>query len=202
MKTNKELFLNIIGFIFLLFGIVAVLNSFYIHNPNQIFWNCYIGCLLFGIGVLRRNGALIGAQICILAIPVIIWNVDFIFRLITGDILFGFTSYMFSEGFNIGKIVSLQHLFVLPLGIFALSKIKTAHFNFWKIALVQAFLMFIPVYFLTDHLDNINCVFASCIPLNLGLGQFATWFLGYFIIIAITNFILFLVDKKSKIFRE
>jgi len=76
MNTNKEMSLNVVSFIFLLFGIGAVLNSLYNHNPNQIFWNCYIGCLLFWIGVSRRHGVLIGAQICILALPVIVWDLE------------------------------------------------------------------------------------------------------------------------------
>ena len=127
---------------------------------------------------------------------------DFLFRLITGNVLFGFTSYMFTGGFEIGKIISLQHLFVVPLGIFALYKVKTVHFNFWKIALVQVFLMFIPIYFLTNRLDNINCVFSECIPLNFGLTQFAAWFVGYFLIVIITNISLFLIDKKFGVFRK
>src|SRR3989338_2312893 len=108
VNWGRETLLFCIGLIYIIFGVSSVVNALYLGNPTQILWGCYMGLLLLGAGVLQRNGRLIGSQLCILLIPVLLWNVDFFYRLITGEVLWGVTTYMFERGFNISRIISLQ----------------------------------------------------------------------------------------------
>ena len=89
-------------------------------EPAQILWFCYLGLVLIGIGIFMGNGGLIGSQIAILGIPLIIWDVDFIYRAIFGAPLLGITNYLFVNRPILSQLISAQHLFTLPLALYAL----------------------------------------------------------------------------------
>jgi len=201
----KNAILNVIGVLFLVWGIAAVLNSLYLLNPNQIFWNCYIGLLLLGIGILIRNSKLVGAQLAILGIPLIVWDIDFIYYLVFNDSLWGITDYIFlTQRLAVSQIISLQHLFTLPVGVFALYLMRVKRFDFWKVALVQVSLLFVVISVMTSPYENIGCVFESCLSVDISVASHipykVLWFVSFLGMIFIMNFILwrlrFLRDSK------
>lgn len=198
-KLNK--ILNLCGIFLLILGILAVLNSLYIKNPSQVFWMCYLSLILMGIGIIKRNTFLIMSQVYILAIPVLIWDIDFLYQLILQKPLFGLTNYFFYERtLNLGKIISLQHLFAVPLALYCVYTIGRKRTDAWKLSFIQITLNFIAVSLLTNPETNINCIFNPCINLYLGIPYKLTWFLIFFSLTFITAMILnnlsFLKIKK------
>lgn len=190
-KKNKFILLDIIGGFFLALGILAVAVSMYYQNPTQILYMCYLGLILIGVGILTKRSFIIMSQIYILAIPLIIWDIDFLYRLIINKPLFGITDYFFSGGHSlIGKIVSLQHLFTVPLSIYAASLIGVKRKDAWKWSFIQIILMFIVVTLFSNPELNINCVFNPCINIYFGLPYRLTWFLIIFSMTFITSVLL------------
>jgi hypothetical protein len=199
MKKREDLILNCIGIFFLVFGILAILNSFYSGNPYQVFWLCYIGLILIGFGVLKRNSFIVMSQIYILTIPFLIWNVDFIYWIFVGDSLWGITDYFFiDKALNLGKIISLQHLFTIPVSLYVVKKIRLKRKDAWKLSFFQITIFFILGSLLTPKEANINCVFEQCTNFTLGLPYTIEWFLIFFFMTFITSFVLnFLFFKKK-----
>jgi len=205
-KKCKSILLNIIGVFFLILGIVAIANSTYNQNPIEILYLCYLGLILIGIGILTKRSFIIMSQVYILTIPLMVWNIDFLYWIIFNKPLFGVANYFFSEGYSIiGKIVSLQHLFTIPLSIYAAGLIGIKRKDAWKWSFIQIILVFIAVTLFSPPELNLNCVFNPCINIHFGLPYKLTWFLTIFSITFITSVLLNLLpimkvkkDKKNK----
>lgn len=205
---NKKIILNFMGIIFLILGISAIINTIYHEKIGlaPIIWLCYIGIILISLAVLTRNSLLLLSQINILAIPLITWNIDFYSILIFNKSLFNIADYFFIAGPIIGKIITSQHLFTIPLSIYALYLMKTDKSYEWKIhkdyAWIISFLQVSLIFFITRIISNeeknINCVFKSCIKVQFGYYPLV-WFSIFFIIIFITNLIIInLIFLKKK----
>ena len=199
-QQYKSITLKVLGLFFILISIIAITYAIFNGKLYQLFWICYIAILLIGIGILTNNSYLIITQINILFIPLIIWNIDFSYLITTKTPLWGITDYFFVwQNSAIGKFISLQHVYTIPLALLALYFIKIKRKDTWKISLLEITLIFILTKIFTAEQQNINCVFNSCIPLNTHLPYNFTWFICFFIIILFTNFIInllpFLKDK-------
>ena len=191
IKERQKIFLNILGGFFLIWGVIAILNSMYANHPMQIFYFCYLGLLLIGIGILTKNSFLILSQVYILAIPLLVWDIDFIHWIIFQKSLWGITDYFFiGEHSLIGKIISLQHLFTVPLAIYSAKLIGLKRKDAWKMSFIQATLVFIAVNIFTNPESNINCIFSACLNVYFGLPYRLTWFIIFFSLISITALIL------------
>lgn len=200
-KRHRNLILRLLGTLFSAWGAAAIFVSFSEGNFDQIFWSCYIGLLLIGVGILSLNSRLIGSQLSILAIPLILWNIDFISYLIFRDTLFGVTDYLFlSQRLLVSNIISLQHLFTLPLALYTMYLIGVKRTDFWKISVMQMTFLYFIVFLNTNPEQNISCVFSPCLNIELGLPYTLTWFLVSFAIIFLTNFLLAEIPfiKKGK----
>ena len=199
-EKNKQLILDIIGFVLFSLGIAAIANSFFIQNPTQILWSCYLGLVIMGIGIIKRNSFLIMSQVYILALPVLVWDIDFLYHLIFNAPLFGITDYFFTDKvFNLSKLISLQHLFSIPLAIYATKKIGLKRRDAWKWSFIQIIVIYALVRILTSPESNINCVFNPCVNVYFGLPYRLTWFLIIFGTTILTSFITnkFLIKNKS-----
>jgi len=192
MKKSMRFFiLDLIGIFFLFLGIAAIANSLYIQNPTQILYMCYIGLLLIGIGILTKRSFIIMSQVYILAIPLLIWDIDFLYWLIMQKPLWGITDYFFlDKAFILGKIISLQHLFTVPIAIYAANKIGIKRKDSWKWSFIQILLVFIAVNIFSSPESNINCIFNPCINIVLGLPYRLTWFLIIFTMTFLTSILL------------
>ena len=161
-------------------------------EPILILWVCYIGMIIIGLGCLLKNRQLILSQLNILTIPLILWDIDFISFLITKQTFFGLTDYFFEETLIIARAISLEHLFLIPLGILAfyLTKDKKSEIkNAWKISIVELTLLFIILRIVNISDKNINCAFYSCIPYINPEPYVLWWFVISFLGVFLTNFI-------------
>lgn len=200
-NKNKNIFLTLLGIYFLLLGITAIAISIYRQVPSQILYACYSGIILIGIGILTKKSFIISSQVYILAIPLLVWDIDFIHWLIFNKPLWGITNYFFFNfSATIDKFVSLQHLYTIPLAIYAIKLIGMKRRDAWKLSFIQLIVIFILVAAISAPNLNINCVFYSCININYGLPYILVWFLVSFSMVSITALILnyFLVHTKKK----
>lgn len=195
-EKTRNFFLYVIGAVFLIFGIASVVNSLYRGNGGQILWGCYAALLILGIGAIGRKELLVGSQLCVLILPVLVWNIDFVYQIVSGNELWGITSYMF-EGIGFSQIISLQHVISVPLGVIALALIKPKRFDFWKIAFIEVIFLFFAVALFTKPSANINCVFESCVPFEINFPYAVAWLVGFYIVILVTNYGLWRFLKKD-----
>lgn len=191
LEKSKNLILNFIGILFIILGIGAIINTIYQKELGlaPIFWICYVSMILIGLGVLTKNYLLLLSQLNILAIPLIFWNIDFFYILLIGKSLFGVADYFFIPEPLIGKIITTQHIFTIPLSIYALYLIKIKENFAWAISFFEVSVIFFITRAISSPEQNINCVFSSCMNFNAPYYPLA-WFFVFFIIIFITNFIL------------
>jgi hypothetical protein len=161
----SKVLLILIGLLFIIVGITAIVNSIIDNKPFQILWICYTSLIVIGIGILKRKPTLLVTQLNILAIPFLIWGLDFFYILITNKPLWGITNYFFEIGRTLPKLVSLQHLFTLPLSLYVLSVTKINNSKTIIYSVVQLVLIFLISILATPQVENINCVFESCMTI-------------------------------------
>lgn len=190
-KINiKNIFLNLIGILFVLWGIASFLHAIFISHPSEIFWFSYIGITLSGIAILVRNTKLLLAQIYILLLPNIFWMTDFFLELISGVNLLGIADYMFFDRLLISQIISFQHLVVIPFSFLALYILKTKEFNGFRLSLIEVLVVIVLSLLFGSPEVNVNCVFRQCIDFGFGLPAFIEVFLGLWAMIFISYFII------------
>jgi len=187
MKENKTPI--IVGIIFLIFGVVAIMNAFFLKNFQGILWFCYISLIILGIGFLRKNHFLIKSQINILAIPLLIWTFDFIYFLIFKHSLLNIVNYFFLPGQILSKIITIQHVFTIPLAFYAIKFIKPISKNSWKLSFIQAAIIFILSRIFSNPEQNLNWVYRTSLNLNIPYYPLF-WFIGIFFMTILTNFFL------------
>ncbi len=193
---KRDIVLNLLGFFILAFGIFAMAYGIYRDKPDWIFWFCYIGMVLIGIGILKKDGTLIASQLNIITVYLVFWDIDFLYRLFTKESLWGITDYFFGELLIPSRIISLEHFFVLPLAFYALYRIKInseekkslLNSTHLKLSIIQLILIYFISKLITNEIFNMNCVFNSCVSF-IPTTEFypLTWFtitLGSTIIIA------------------
>ncbi len=190
---------NIIGTILFLWGIAAIIDNILKANTGiaPVLWMSYICLIILGIGILRKDSSLIASQIAIIFIPYIFWNLDFFHQLITKESLFGITDYFFAPGALSGKIIALQHIFNIPLSIYAMNSIGLKSKVFPIVSFIQVSIVFIISRLVTDYEKNVNCVYQNCANFTFGLPYIAEWFIAQFLMITITSWFLIKVFHKK-----
>jgi len=187
---NKRL--NFIGGVFLIWGFAAIIDN--VSNVETgiapLMWMSYICLIVMSIGILKRDSGLIASQVVLIAIPYILWNIDLIQHLITGNGLFGITDYIFVKGQITEKAIALQHVFNIPLSVYSIYLIGLKKSGFWKISIFQITLVFIITRLTTNYEQNVNCVFRNCANFSFGLPYILEWFLAYIAMILITTWFL------------
>jgi hypothetical protein len=203
-ERNKKIFLITLGIYFILLGIVAIILSLYKHNPSQILYACYVGLILIGIGILTKKSSIILSQVYLLTIPILIWDIDFFHWIIFRGPLWGVTDYFFSTPPAIlGNFVSLQHLYLVPLSIYALTLIGVKRRDAWKWSFLELVIIFVAVITMSAPALNVDCVFRPCININFGIPYPIVWFLISFSMVGITALLLNLLwPKRLKDYRK
>ena len=203
MKKVVNIFLSVFGGIFILLGVIAIYNTVF-WNVEHIIWFSNIMLILIGYGLLARNSLLISSCVNIIAIPNTFWTLDFFYYLIFGKGLFGLIDYFFEPGWLlINKIVSIQHVTIIPLAIISLYFLKVKRKDSWKLSLILTSIIFFMTRLFTSPEGNINCVYKSCLQIGFPEAVYPfVWFAITFLMIFTTNFILtnlkFLRFKKNK----
>lgn len=190
-KANIRV-VNFIGYLLFIWGIAAIIDNIFKANSGiaPLLWISYICLIVLGIGILRKNSSLIASQIAIIFIPYVFWNLDFFHQLITKEQLFGITDYFFSPGALSGKIIALQHIFNIPLSIYAMNSIGLKSKNFSVISFIQVSAVFTISRLITSYDQNVNCVYHNCANFTFGLPYTIEWFIAQFLMISITSWFL------------
>lgn len=197
-KANVKT-VNIIGSILFLWGIFAIIDNILKSDTGiaPLLWMSYISLILLGIGILRKSSSLIASQLAIIFIPYIFWNLDFFHQLITKESLFGITDYFFAPGNISGKIIALQHIFNIPLSLYAMNMIGLKSKLFPITSFLQVFVVFFISRQITNPVQNVNCVYQNCANFTFGLPYIAEWFIAQFLMISITSWFLVKVFYKK-----
>ncbi len=188
----------ILGIFYILLSVLAFFNSYYYHTPYNIFWFCYIGMFIIGLGMLFKNGAMIKSQLYILFIPDIIWILDFISYFVTGgNSFFGIADYFFLAAPLTAKIVTLQHIFTAPIALYFAYKFNSKSKYLFLVSYLQLTLIFFMTRFFTLPEQNINCSYKFCGDYSFAIGNLypVFWFIGGLIMIYLTYII---IDKTFK----
>lgn len=189
---NKDSFFYAIGIFFIFLGVFSIIWAVKEGRPQQIIWLCYIGLIMLGIGFLLKKDILISSQLNILIIPILVWNIDFWYILTTGNTLWGITDYFFFDSRTaISNLVTLQHIYTIPLAFIGLYLMKIKRKDSWKISIAQMGIIFILGRLFTPQANNMNCIYKSCFPLiNVTQNYWLVWIILTLSIILMTNFIL------------
>ncbi len=179
------MFNKIIGGLILLFGIGAIVNSVYQNYTEGILWFCYLGLILLGIGILIKSSLLIISQLNILAIPLIVWSIDFSYYFLTKKSLLGITDYFFTNRNIFSQIISLQHILTIIL-IICIFRSIGRNKNAWKLSIIQITLIYVLTKIFTSPSATINCVYRSCLSFSLKPYNLI-WFAFFFLMIFLTN---------------
>lgn len=204
-KEKKRLILNGIIIILLISLVILIINIFVFKLYSSIFWLCYTGILLIMIGIWKNKSYIVLSQIIILAIPDVLWIIDFLAILITGNSVMNLSNYFFQPRPLLAKLVSLQHLYVIPLALFALYIIKI---DKAKLALRFAAVQLVVFLFLsrtfTPIEDNINCTYFTCFdlqPLNY-LEGILPYSFGWYGIMFLSALVVYLILVNIKWFKK
>ena len=195
-ENHKKLY-NAVGIFLLIWGVLAIGNALYMKEFGLILWQCYIGLIVIGFGIIKRNSSLIGSQLNIIAIPLILWTIDFLYYLITSNSLWGISDYFFVENRTLlSNLITLQHVFTIPLALFVVYNLRFERKDFWKISMIQLVIIYFLSYLLTSREDNINCVFEPCLNINFQFPYAITWFSLSFLMVFLTNYLLVYLFKR------
>jgi len=209
-KTRKEIYSTITGIAFIIFAIAAFIVYYKTGTMHYVLWICDHTALIIGLAFLFRKWFWIGAELNLLFLPQLFWSIDFLYRLFFGKFIFGFTDYMF-PAYNIPLyIVSLSHIFIIPvalIGLFLALKasgkkeriiIRERMKWSWRGSLMHMLLLMIPSYMLSNSI-NYNCALKPCFSFLPGGTIYSIiWVLVVFLIVLLTNYLL---NKSLKIIR-
>ncbi len=189
---RKEWILDFIILIFSLTFFIVIISFLQEKNYYSFFWVCYIAIPILIFGLIKRNSNIILSQVIILAIPDLLWIIDFFYLIITGHVLIGVTTFRITTPL-IDQIRSLQHLYIVPLSILALSQIKLKKdYKILLIGLAEIILIFLlTLLIVPSNPLNINCIYKNCsnLPLNF-LPYMLLWLILLFILITVSYFII------------
>ncbi len=203
-EKTKDTILLAMGALFLVWGLAATGHGIYMFGAGQVLWFCYLGLIILGIGILSKNSYFTASQVAVLAIPLIVWDIDFVYRFFTGISLFGITDYYFTGYFPLfSSIISLQHFFTVPLALYTLYLMKIDRFDFWKVGFIYVVALFV-VGRISVPDTNINCVKTFCGNIEFGAVYPLLWIGTFFLMIMITTLILFQIPifRARKIERK
>jgi hypothetical protein len=142
---------------------ILVLVPFYLdyYGPPNFLWFCDIALLTTVAALWIENRFLASMQLIAVFLGSMIWLVDFVTRLATGQFLTGWTYYMFREDIPpIIRILSLFHgwlPFLLLWMVWRLGYDRRA----WLVQTALAWVLLPLCYFFTDPIRNLNGVFGA-----------------------------------------
>lgn len=195
----RTFLLDLFGIFYVTIALLAFYTAITLSGLQSVFWLSYFAFLLIGVGILTRNAYLIGSQIAIVFIPYLVWAIDFVYVLFTNQSLWGITNYVFTTSSFISLIITLQHLFIVPVGLAALASIKFKKTDFWKLSVAQVAVLFIIARLFSDSHYNINCVFRNCLPFDIQTIYYPlAWFSAFVLMIGLVSFVL----TKMRVFNH
>jgi hypothetical protein len=140
---------------------VAVLVPVYLkhYGPANFLWFSDVALLATSLGLWAESPLILSTMTVAVALPEILWNVDFFARLFTGRAPVGMAAYMFDRRLP-GYLRGLS-LFHVALPILLLWSVARLGYDprALTVQTVSGTLLMILSYTLTDPSENINWVF-------------------------------------------
>jgi hypothetical protein len=195
--TKKELILDILGWFFLVLGIVSVITHVFFGNWRYTVWFCNHSMIITGIAVLCRNRFWLTAMLNWSLIPLSLWTIDFIGKVVFNVSILGMTEYMF-VGLGWMNIVGLQHLFTVPLMLYSLYLLGKPSPKAWLGTTLHAAILGVISYFFITADYNINCAHTACKPMQWLPYYIVLWPVVAVLLFYISNKLLVLIFRKSK----
>lgn len=128
-------------------------------------WFCNLAMIGVGLGLwFRHEGWLLGF-LSIASFTQTFWIIDNIYRITTGENLFGLVEFMYQPGNPMDEfLLSHYHFFILPTGVLGLVLLKERkRLSHWWLAATNAFI-FGMSYFAFPASQNLNCIHEPCLP--------------------------------------
>ena len=144
---------------YLLFLAILIPSYWAEYGPANFLW--FSDIALFGTGAaIWLENSLLGSMMTLSALlPDLAWNLDFLYRLISGKEVFKLTGYMFDARKSLAiRGLSLFHV-VLPWLLVWLVNGLGYDSRALPVQTVVAWVILILVYLFTDPKENINWVF-------------------------------------------
>lgn len=161
----KKVILHATAVYFAITALLVIYLTISEGRPAHVLWFCYTGLLIMSIAIWLNKGWIVASQLNLIAIPLIVWKLDYFYHLFTGVSLFGAIDYFFVGEDIITKLIVIQHAITLPLGLVILFLLKIEKSYAWIWSIIQAIIIFILVRVFTTPEFNINCVYYFCSPL-------------------------------------
>ncbi len=181
-KSKKEKILDVLGWFFLALGLITFFWYALIRDWRYAVWFCNHAMIIVGLAILKRNRFWLTAMLNWALIPVGLWIIDFLVRLLFGVHLFRITEYMFQRPWW-QDLLSLQHLVTVPLMLWAMYLLGRPHARAWLGTAIHGAVLWVISYFLISPDYNINCVYETCARV-LAIPNYVLWWP----IIAVTIF--------------
>jgi hypothetical protein len=190
-KTKNLILHTIAGSLFL-----VLVSAIIFYTKSRLFegllWVCYPAITLMIIGILLKKPTLILSQLILITVQDLFWIFDFFNILFTGNSPLEVASYFFEAGFSLKKIITLQHLFTVPLGILALSILKVKKDKkVFIIALIELSLVFLLGFF--PIMSGINCLPTSLSCTSFKFPAPPRYFIVWWIFVTISALISYFV---------
>lgn len=187
----KECYFKFFGLFYVIIGILAIFNVIFGIDSASSLWISYFAFFFIGLGILTKDSYLIGSWFNIIFIPYLFWSADYLCNLFFSKSLWGITDYMFSSRLFISQIISIQHFFIIPVAILSIYFIKIQKKDFWKLSVSIIGILFILTRLFTKPIENVNCIFKSCLTFEIVSPLYPViWFLAFFIMIGLVNLLL------------
>lgn len=149
----------------------VLVPAYWVHwGPRNFLWFSDIALLTTGVALWLESALLASMMTVAIALPELVWNVDFFGRLVTGRHPFGLSEYMFdARKPRLLRALSLFHV-VLPVLLIWMVHRLGYDPRAWIFQTVVALIVLPVTYWLTDPADNVNWVYGP----GLG-GKPQTW---------------------------
>lgn len=200
MSKRDDWLFTLFGLGLIVIALLSWVNALMNLDSANPLWFCYIAVFLIGIGILIRSSSLILAQVNLIAIPLLFWDIDFFWQLVTGRTLWGVTDYFFIVGWlnSLGNFLTLQHIYIIPVALGFVYLLGVKRGDLWKFTFVEALAIFVISLLFSPKAANANCAFTSCIDFVTltGLSYQAFWLASVAAMIFLTNFVLVWAAKK------
>jgi hypothetical protein len=133
---------------------------YWVHwGPRNFLWFSDIALLATGAALWLESPLLASMMALAIALPELVWNVDFFGRLLTGRRLFGLSGYMFDAARPLYlRALSLFHVVLPALLVWMIHRVGYDR-RAWAVQTAVALIVLPVTYWLTDPADNVNWVY-------------------------------------------
>lgn len=140
----------------------AVYKAFVLQAPLRTLWFSSAALGVTTMALFTRSSFLITSMFSAVTITEGIWDVGFFSQLLFHRAIPGVATYAFTPHYPKWEFfITMYHLLIVPVVIFALIKVRKIHKLGWLGATLFTTIVSFLTYFLVNGKDNINCIFSA-----------------------------------------